>query len=138
MICLQTIALLDSTKFRLCYFRRVYVMHLVKKVVVVLFLVSVAMAQSPEPPISDTRLAIHTLVREDIFAGFLADDMERFSRGEKNVQLLMEKRPESKAELLAWKGGATLYRAVHALENKRNDEFQKYYHQALEAFAEAQ
>lgn len=113
-------------------------MHLIKKAVVVLFLVSVAMAQSPEPPLSDARFTIHTLLREDIFAGFLADDMERFTRGEKNIQLLMEKRPEAKAELLAWKGGATLYRAVQALENKRNDEFQKHYRQALEYFTEAQ
>jgi tetratricopeptide (TPR) repeat protein len=112
-------------------------MYLVKKVIVVLFLVSVAMAQSPEPPLSDTRLSINTLVREDIFAGFLSDDMERFSRGEKNIQLLLEKRPEAKPELLAWQGGAILYRAVHALENKRNDEFQKYYRQALDTFAEA-
>jgi tetratricopeptide (TPR) repeat protein len=112
-------------------------MHLVKKAVVVLFFVSVALAQSPEPPLSDTRLTIHTLLREDIFSGFLADDMERFARGEKNIQLLMEKRPDAKAELLAWKGGAALYRAVHALETKHTDEFQKYYRQALDSFAEA-
>jgi len=40
------------------------------------FLVTVAAAQSIEPPLADTRISVNTLVREDIFAGFLADDME--------------------------------------------------------------
>jgi tetratricopeptide (TPR) repeat protein len=113
-------------------------MGLIKKGFLLLFLVSVAVAaQSPEPPLSDSRFTVHTLVREDIFAGFLADDMERFSKGEKNIQLLLEKRPGEKADLLAWQGGAKLYRAVHALENNKKDEFQKYYGQALESFAQA-
>jgi hypothetical protein len=34
-------------------------------------------AQSPEPPLADTRLTVHTLVREDIFAGFLQNDLSR-------------------------------------------------------------
>jgi hypothetical protein len=107
------------------------------KTLIAVVLVTVAAAQSPEPPLSDTRLSIHTLVREDIFAGFLMDDMERFSRGEKNVQLLLEKRPAAKPDLLAWKGGATLYRAVRAHENNRSDEFQKYYREAIDLFSQA-
>jgi len=99
--------------------------------------VTVALAQSPEPPISDTRLTVHTLVREDIFAGFLVDDMDRFTRGEKNIELLLEKRPNSRAELLAWKGGATLYRAVVAWENKKQDEFQARLKLARDLFSEA-
>jgi hypothetical protein len=107
------------------------------KTLLVVVLVTVAVAQSPEPPISDTRLSIHTLVREDIFAGILADDMERLTRGERNIQLLLEKRPAAKPPLLAWKGSATLYRAVRAHETNRSDEFQKYYRQALDLFSEA-
>ncbi len=107
------------------------------KLLIVIVFVTVAMAQSPDPPISDTRLTIHTLVREDIFAGFLADDMEKFTRGEKNIQLLLEKRPDAKADLLTWQGGATLYRAVRAYENKQNDEFEQTYRRALDLFAEA-
>jgi hypothetical protein len=80
---------------------------------------------------------VHTLVREDIFAGFLAGDMERFARGEKNVDLLLEKRPTEKSSLLAWKGGAMLYRAILALEAKRNDEFEKKYGEALALFDQA-
>lgn len=113
-------------------------MHLIKKAFVLFFIVSVAVAaQSPEPPLADPRFTIHTLVREDIFAGFLADDLERFARGEKNIQLLLEQRPAEKADLLAWKGGAILYRAVRAHEANKKEEFQKYYAQALELFAQA-
>ncbi|HEX5735573.1 MAG TPA: hypothetical protein VF131_22290 [Blastocatellia bacterium] len=115
-------------------------MLIIKKALVVLFLVTVAivaMAQSPEPPVSDSRLSVHTLLREDIFAGFLTDDMTRFARGEKNIDLLMEKRPGAKADLLAWKASAVYYRAVIAHENKRDDEFKKYYNQAQDLFAQA-
>ncbi len=95
------------------------------------------MIQTPEIPINDTRLTIHTLVREDIFSGFLADDMERLSRGEKNIQLLLEKRPAAKAELLAWKGGATLYRGVRAYENNNMAEYRRNYQAALDLFSES-
>jgi tetratricopeptide (TPR) repeat protein len=102
-----------------------------------IFAVASQTPQSPEPPLDDKRLTIHTLVREDIFAGFLQNDMTRLARGEKNIEQLMEKRPGSKAELLAWKGGATVYRAVRALEEKRQDEFKQKYQQAQDIFAEA-
>ncbi len=112
-------------------------MYGIKKIFVVVALATVAAAQLPGPPLDDSRLPIHTLVREDIFAGFLTDDMERFSRGEKNIDILLEKRPGEKAGLLAWKGGAALYKAVRALENNKADEYQRYYRQALDNFAQA-
>ena len=114
-------------------------MYNIKRTILAVVFVSVvvAAAQSPEPPLSDSRLSVHTLVREDIFAGFLADDLDRFSRGEKNIQLLLEQRPGQKADLLAWKGGASLYRAVRAYENNRPDEFQRDYQQALDFFSQA-
>jgi tetratricopeptide (TPR) repeat protein len=112
-------------------------MNTLKRLVFLCVVVTVAVAQSQEPPLDDARLTIHTLVREDIFAGFLADDMQRLARGEKNIQLLLEKRPAAKAELLAWQGGAALYRAVRAYENKRNDEFKQTYRQALDLFSQA-
>ena len=112
-------------------------MRAISKVVLLAFLVTVALAQSPEPPLTDSRFTVHTLVREDIFAGFLEDDMTRFNRGEKNIEILLEKRPAEKASLLAWKGGATLYRAVRAIDEKRDDEFRKLYQQSLDHFAAA-
>lgn len=112
-------------------------MYALKRMLLLIALVTVATAQSSEPPLSDSRLSIHTLVREDIFAGFLTNDMERFTRGEKNLQLLLEKRPAAKADLLAWQAGAALYRAVRAHEQKRVDEFKQHYRQALDLFTQA-
>ena len=97
----------------------------------------VATAQAPEALLSDPRLSVTTLVREDIFAGFMGDDLERFSRGEKTIQILLEQRPGEKPVLLALQGSATLYRAVRALEDNRADEFRAKYRQALDLFAEA-
>jgi hypothetical protein len=107
------------------------------KILLVGAFVTVVAAQSPQTPLSDSRLTIHTLVREDIFAGFMADDMKRFERGEKNIELLLEQRPSQKGNLLSWKGGALLYRAVRAHENNSPNEFKRYYRQAIETFAEA-
>jgi len=109
----------------------------ITKTLLVVAFVTAAVAQSPQSPLSDSRLTVHTLVREDIFAGWMSDDMGRFERGEKNIQLLLEQRPGQKGNLLSWKGGALLYRAVRAHEGNRADEFKRYYQQALDAFSEA-
>lgn len=113
-------------------------MRTIKAVVLAAFLATVAVAYTSDIPLSDTRLTIHTLVREDIFAGFLANDLERLGRGEKNIEFLLEKRPKEKPELLAWKAGAMLNRAVLAYEKKQPAEFEQKYKQALALFAEAQ
>src|SRR5215475_8178846 len=112
-------------------------MYKISKIFLVALFVTVAMAQSSEPPLSDTRLTVHTLLREDIFAGFLTNDMERFARVEKNIQTLLEKRPEAKSDLLAWKGSATVFHAVLAHEANRGDEFQQKYREALDLFSQA-
>ena len=92
-----------------------------------------ALGQAPFDP----RLSAHTIIREDVFAGFMANDEARLARGEKNLELLMAaKRPERPA-LFAWQGDIALYRAVTAYEGKREDEFQKQFRMADDAFAEA-
>jgi hypothetical protein len=93
--------------------------------------------QSKAPTPLDSRLSVNTLIREDIFAGFMGGDMERFSQGEKTIERLLAERPDDRPVLLAWKGGATLYRAVLAAEANRDAEFQKQYRQAVDLFAEA-
>jgi hypothetical protein len=105
----------------------------------VLLFVAVAgvSAQSPEPPLADTRLTVHTLVREDLFAGFMANDMVRFTRGEKNVEQLLKERPDQRGNLLAWRGSAAMYRAVLAHESGNNGEFLKHLNASKAAFAEA-
>jgi tetratricopeptide (TPR) repeat protein len=106
----------------------------------VAFVTIVAMAQTPQKPpqpLADNRLSVNTLLREDIFAGFLSDDMERFARGEKNLDTLLEQRPAAKSTLLAWKAGVVYYRAVRAYENSQRDQFEQYYRQALDLFTQA-
>jgi tetratricopeptide (TPR) repeat protein len=101
------------------------------------YLAGDAFAQSTEPPLADTRLPVSTLVREDIFAGWRADDMERYARAEKNIDVLLELRPKEKAELLAWKGGTKLYRAVLARDAGNIEEFERFYKATLDLFTEA-
>jgi hypothetical protein len=105
-------------------------------VLAVLCVTTVA-AQGPEPPLAETRLTVHTLVREDLFAGFLTDDLDRLARGEKSIELLLEKRPAEKASLVAWKASAALYRAVRDHEAGKADGFATRHQAALELFAEA-
>jgi tetratricopeptide (TPR) repeat protein len=96
-----------------------------------------AAAQSPEPPLADARLSIHTLVREDVFAGVLDGDLDRLARGEKSIETLLERCPADRPGLLAWKAGALLYRAVRAREAGRTEEFQEKYAQVIDLLAQA-
>jgi hypothetical protein len=102
-----------------------------------LIAIAAVSAQSPEPPLSDTRLTVHTLVREDIFAGFMSNDMTRFARGEKNVEQLLKDRPDQRGNLLAWRGSAGMYRAVLAHEAGNSREFTTRLDAVRAAFAEA-
>ena len=104
---------------------------------IVFAVVAVAAAQGPEPPLADTRLTVHTLVREDIFAGFLGNDLNRFARGERNIELLLEQRPSDKANLLAWRAAAAMYRAVLAHEASKPAEFTDHFQRATDNFTEA-
>lgn len=99
--------------------------------------IGVAAAQGPEPPLSDTRLTVHTLVREDIFAGLIGNELERFARGERNIELLLQQRPSEKASLVAWRATTAAYRAVLAHEAGDAGEFARHYQRMRDDFAEA-
>jgi tetratricopeptide (TPR) repeat protein len=94
-------------------------------------------AQAPEPPLADTRLTVHTLVREDIFAGFLQNDLNRLARAEKNLDVLLKSRPAERANVLAWQGSAALTRAAVAHEAKQPDQFRQHYQRALDLYEQA-
>jgi len=112
-------------------------MHAGKSGLIVLALTAVVAAQTPEPPLSDSRLTVHTLVREDVFAGFMANDMNRFARAERNIDALMAQRPDQQANLLAWKGATKLYRAVLAREAGNDADFMRTVHEARELWEQA-
>lgn len=94
-------------------------------------------AQAPEPPITDTRLTVHTLVREDIFAGFLQNDLKRMERAEKNLERLLESRPADRPNVIAWQGSIALTRAALANEAGQQAEVMKHYQRARDLFEEA-
>jgi hypothetical protein len=112
-------------------------MRLLRSLLPVFGVIAVAAAQSPEPPLSESRLTVHTLLREDVFAGFMANDMARFGRAERNIDQLLQDRPGQRGNLLAWRGGQELYRAVLAHDAGKPEEFQKHFQAAQSAFAEA-
>ena len=110
----------------------------VRKSGLLLFAVVVtAAAQSADPPLSDSRLTVHALVREDLFAGFLDNNMARFERGERSIDVLLKERPAQQANLLAWKAGAAMYRGVVAHESGKAEESKRYLAEARKGFAEA-
>ena len=112
-------------------------MRALASLVLLVGVIGVVAAQSPEPPLAETRLTVHTLLREDIFAGFMAKDMVRFERGERNLEQLLQDRPDQRGNLLAWKGLTLMHRAVLAHEAGKADEFAKHLQAARAAFAEA-
>ena len=112
-------------------------MRLFKGTLLALAIVTTAAAQSPDPPIAETRLSVHTLLREDIFAGFLDNNVDRVARAERNLALLLQQRPAEKANLLAWRGGINVHHAVRAHEAGKPGEFAKYFTAAREDFAAA-
>jgi hypothetical protein len=112
-------------------------MRLLKSALFVFAVVTTAAAQSPEIPLGDTRLTVHTLLREDIFAGFLDNDMERVAVAEQNLEVLLKQRPGDRANLLAWRGSIEVVHAVRAHEAGKPEEFNKHFLNAKEAFAAA-
>ena len=112
-------------------------MHALKTGVLALVLVAGLSAQSQDALLMDTRLTVHTLVREDIFAGFLNNQMDRLAKAEANIATLMKSRPEERGNLLAWKSGAAAYRAILAHESGNAAEFARLWTEAKNGFAEA-
>lgn len=112
-------------------------MRLVKGALLAFALATVSAAQSVEPPIGETRLTVHTLLREDIFAGFLDDNMDRVARAERNLNTLLKERPAERANLVAWRGGIELLHAVRAHEAGKAGEFATNFEKAKNSFAEA-
>jgi len=112
-------------------------MHALRCGLLAFAIIAVPGAQAIEPPLSDSRLTVHTLVREDVFAGFMSNDLTRFARAERNIEALLEQRPSRRGNLLAWKGSTRLYRAVLAHEAGNAADARKLYNEARALFADA-
>ena len=112
-------------------------MRILKTALVVSVVIGASAAQSPDALLSDTRLTVHTLLREDVFGGFLGNDLGRMAKAEANIESLMNSRPDQKANLLAWRSGAAMKRAVVAHEAGQAQEFARQFAIARDGFAEA-
>ena len=112
-------------------------MRIFKGTLLAFAVVVTAAAQTPDTLLSEQRLTVHTLLREDIFAGFMNDNMSRVGRAEQNIEVLLKDRPDQRANLIAWRSGAALFRAVSALEAGNTGEFNQYFQKARDGFVEA-
>src|SRR5262245_13195777 len=108
-----------------------------KRLLLVFLAGAAAYAQAPKTPTFDSRLTVHAILREDIFAGFMANDKDRQARGARNLETLMAERPGDQASLTAWKAALAMNHAVDAHEAKREAEFEGEYRRALDLYAEA-
>ncbi len=104
-------------------------------------LAGAASAQSASTPsaaqLADSRLPVSTLVREDIFDGFMGGDLTSMARGEANLDKLYATRPDARGETRAWQAGALLYRAVLAREAGKAADYAALYAHALADLDEA-
>jgi pimeloyl-ACP methyl ester carboxylesterase len=80
---------------------------------------------------------VSTWVREDLFAGFMVNDMERLERGEAKLAAILAETP-GQPDALAWLGGAALYRAILEHEAGRAEAFREQYAKAKELFQRAE
>jgi hypothetical protein len=86
---------------------------------------------------NDPRLTVHTIVREDIFAGYMVKDMARLAKGEAMLEQLEKERPDQRQHVRAWQGGAATFRAVLAYERRDMAEGDRLYSIAQSRFDEA-
>lgn len=78
-------------------------------------------------------LTVSTWVREDLFAGFMVNDLERFQNGMRKLDEIIAAAPGT-PDALAWRGGGKLYLAVRAHEAGDVEKFRQLYAEARKDF----
>ena len=84
-------------------------------------------------PAQPEGVRVSTWVREDLFAGFLADDQESLQAGIKKLDAILAGQPDN-AGALAWRASIDYYRAVRAHEQGDRAKFERLYQQSMDAF----
>jgi hypothetical protein len=87
---------------------------------------------APLMAIDDSKLTVHTLVREDIFAGLLAGDMETHDRGMAKLKELRKTRPAELATIDSWESLGLSLHAANAWKAGKKEEARKLFDQAWE------
>ena len=67
----------------------------------------------------------------------MSNNLDRLAKAEQNIEVLLKERADQQANLLAWKAGASLYRAVRAHEAGSPAEFERHFAAARDGFAAA-
>ena len=80
---------------------------------------------------------LSTTSREDIFAGILADDIERLNVRMNKLESAIKANPTS-ASPIVWRAAGELTLAVHAHEAGKPSDFKAYYEAAVRSFADAE
>lgn len=97
-----------------------------------LLLTSLLVAAQPKP----ANMRVSTWVREDIFAGFMDNDMARHAIGVKKLEAILAANPKA-ADAIAWQGGSELLYAVRAHDAGDAEGFNANYAKANGSFARA-
>ena len=98
--------------------------------------VTAAAAPAPETLLSDTRLTVHTLLREE-FSPASGTTTSSAWQERNDIDVLLKERPGERGNLLAWRAGASTFRAVRAHEAGKAEEFERVYAEARADFAAA-
>ncbi len=81
---------------------------------------------------AEQRLTLHWLVREDIFAGVLANDRVRLEKGAKTLDTVAAF--YQPVDVYAWRAGVETMRAIWAHEDGKPEDFRRHYALAITYF----
>jgi hypothetical protein len=101
-----------------------------------LFAISVLSATAAFAQPKPQNVPDSTWVREDLFAGFMADDMERFEAGVRKLEGLLAEQPGNSANQ-SWLASSQMYRAVRAYKSGDREQFDRWYKASTETFRKA-
>jgi len=82
------------------------------------------------------KMRVSTWVREDIFAGYMDNDMDRHAKGVAKLERVLAANPNA-ADAIAWQGGNALFAAVRAYESGDMAGFDAKYRECLDLLSRA-
>ena len=82
-------------------------------------------------------ISVNTWVREDLFAGYMVNDLARFEKGMSKLDEIMLNRSSENRSARAWRASGILYLGVRALEGGNVEEFARRVDEAEGGFNRA-
>lgn len=109
------------------------ILYAMRAQILLIFMLAALTAVANDRPAGMT---VHTWVREEIFAGYMANDVERFDKGVAKLDTILAAKPDD-VHALAWRGSADVYRAVLARKAGKPEEYRKLYDNGMATMAKA-